>query len=96
MRWTGARSRALASNYGPANQGSGPPERARDGAGRPDEEHGALQHPVGGADAVRPRLRFLAVSQFACQRPSRHGVERRIRTDPLRRGPILRSHGTKV
>ena len=54
MRWTRARSRALASNHGPANQGSGHPERARAGAGRPHEEHGALLRPIGRADAVRP------------------------------------------
>ena len=53
MRWTRPRSRALASNYGPANQGSGRPERARAGAGRPHEEHGALLRPIGRADAVR-------------------------------------------
>jgi hypothetical protein len=53
MRWTGARSPALASNYGPANQGSGRPERARAGAGRPHEEHGALLRPIGRADTVR-------------------------------------------
>ena len=32
----------LSFHYGPANQGSGRPERARAGAGRPHEEHGAL------------------------------------------------------
>src|SRR5580704_14170802 len=53
MRWTRARSRALASNYGPANQGSGRPQRARAGAGRPNEEHRALLRPIGRADAVR-------------------------------------------
>jgi hypothetical protein len=53
MRWTRARSLALASNYGPANQASGRPERARAGAGRPHEEHGALLRAVGRADAVR-------------------------------------------
>jgi hypothetical protein len=53
MRWTRSRSRALACNYGPANQGSGRPERARAGAGRPHEEHGALLRPIGRADAVR-------------------------------------------
>ena len=53
MRWTRARDRALASNYGPRNQGSGRPERARAGAGRPHEEHGALLRPIGRADAVR-------------------------------------------
>jgi hypothetical protein len=53
MRWTRARSRALASKYGPANQGSGRPERARAGADRPHEEHGALLRPISRADAVR-------------------------------------------
>jgi hypothetical protein len=53
MRWTRARSRALASNYGPANQGSGRPQRARAGAGRAHQEHGALLRPIGRADAVR-------------------------------------------
>ena len=53
MRWTRAWSSALAANYGPANQGSGRPERARAGAGRPHEEHGALLRPIGRADAVR-------------------------------------------
>jgi hypothetical protein len=59
MRWTRARSRALASNYGPANQGSGRPERARAGAGRPHEEHGALLRPIGRADCS-PNRRWCA------------------------------------
>ena len=53
MRWTRARSRALASNHGSATQGSGRPERSRAGAGRPHEEHGALLRPIGRTDFVR-------------------------------------------
>jgi hypothetical protein len=53
MRWTRARSRALTSKYGPANQGSGRPERARAGAGRPHEEYGALLGPIGRTNTVR-------------------------------------------
>src|ERR1700749_3394009 len=43
----------LSFNYGPANQGSGPPERARAGTGRLLEEHGALLRPIGRADFIR-------------------------------------------
>jgi hypothetical protein len=73
MRWTRARSRALASNYKPANQGSGRPERARAGAGRPREEHGALLRPIGRADAVR---RIVAGAPLGPDRQRRANTNR--------------------
>src|SRR5580704_15651275 len=73
MRWTRARSRALASNYGPATQGSGRPERARAGAGRPHEEHGALLRPIGRADAVR---RIVACAPMGPDRRRRANTNR--------------------
>ena len=73
MRWTRARSRALASNYGPANQGSGRPERARAGAGRPHEEHGALLRPIGRTDFVR---RIVAGAPLGSDRRRRANTNR--------------------
>ena len=52
----------LSFNYGPANQGSGPPERARAGAGRPHEEHGALLRPIGRAVVAREIGRSASIS----------------------------------